>query len=600
MSFAAPFALFALLAVPVVLALHLFRRRYQPRRVAGVFLFAPDAMTARAGRTRTPLVRSPSLWLELAAAAALALWLAGPRLFAFGEPTHLVVVLDDSASMAARGRDGATFAERARRAVRAAATAAGRDAVVTLVRSGPRPTVWLGPRAPMATLDHTLAAYAPKRTHHDVEAALGLARELGGRDATLLFVTDGEAESPPRGFAQRSVGEPLANAAIAHARRVRRDGGERLFVDLLAFAPATMSTELTVREVGTDAVVATRRVELANGKVARFELDLPASDAALEVRLGEDALALDSSCLLLAEPVRRVRIGVRLPAEAARALELGHAVRALGETVALAVGDDADLLVRDASGTAAGAEAVVEVVVAPGAEPVEAWVGPFLLDKRHPLLRGISLEGVVWSAGQPAAPGRGLVFAGERALLAEEHLDGERLRVTLDLAPARSNLTTSPDWPILLSNLVAAARARLAGAAQVNVRLGDAITWRRRRADEGQDLRLLGPSGAASLGVGSRVVTFEPVEAGEHRLLRGDEEQQRFAVNFVDARESDLRTCAAVELAAEPLPVADVEAKARAEVRGERERQALALLLLLLVALDWLVLAPRTGAEARA
>ena len=38
MSFVAPFALFATLAVPAVIALHLFRRRLVERPVAGLFV----------------------------------------------------------------------------------------------------------------------------------------------------------------------------------------------------------------------------------------------------------------------------------------------------------------------------------------------------------------------------------------------------------------------------------------------------------------------------------------------------------------------------------------------------------------------------------
>lgn len=592
MAFASPLALFALLAVPAVLVLHLFRRRYRPRRVAGVFLFAPDALVASAGRTRTRLVRSPSLWLELAAATALALWLAGPRWFAFGAAPQVVVVLDDSASMGARGHDGVTFAERARRVAAQEVQRAGTDAEVTVIATGTRPTVLLGPRAPAAALPAALAAYVPQRGWHDVEPALALARELGGAHATLLFVSDNDASVPPRGFAQRSVGEPVANLAIAHAQRLRRHGGERLLVDVTAFAAGGAQTTLTVRAQPGDVELAARSLAVEDGRVARFELELPATPATLEVCLGSDALALDDRCTLLPEPLRPVRVAVLLPVEMARDLQLGHALRALGDAI-VQDGQTADLEVTTAP---RDGEFAVQFVVAAGSEPVTSWLGPFLVDKRDPLLRGVSLEGVIWSAGMPPAAGRGLVFAGEHALLAEAGLEGDRLRFTLNLDASRSNLATSPDWPILLSNLVAAARARLPGATQVNLRLGEAIVWRR-HGDTAGELRLVGPRGGTVLGVGSHVVTFDAAEAGEHRLLLGKEELQRFAVNFVDARESDLRACAAVDLAAAPRTESGVEP---VEVRGDNERRVLALVLLMLLAIDWLVLAPRPATEASA
>ena len=69
--FAAPLGLLGLLAVPVVFLLHRLRRRLRERRVAGLFLFAPDTLSAGAGRTVSPLLRTASLWLEVAAAVAL-------------------------------------------------------------------------------------------------------------------------------------------------------------------------------------------------------------------------------------------------------------------------------------------------------------------------------------------------------------------------------------------------------------------------------------------------------------------------------------------------------------------------------------------------
>ena len=48
MGFSNPLGLLALLAIPLVLYLHLFRRRFEPRRVSALFLFAADALPAAA------------------------------------------------------------------------------------------------------------------------------------------------------------------------------------------------------------------------------------------------------------------------------------------------------------------------------------------------------------------------------------------------------------------------------------------------------------------------------------------------------------------------------------------------------------------------
>ena len=102
MTFAAPWGLLALLALPAVVALHLYRNRLPEQRVAGLFLFPATAAVSEGGRVRTRLVRSPSLWLECLAALLAALWLAGLTFGAL-RPRHVVVALDDSASMSAEG-----------------------------------------------------------------------------------------------------------------------------------------------------------------------------------------------------------------------------------------------------------------------------------------------------------------------------------------------------------------------------------------------------------------------------------------------------------------------------------------------------------------
>ena len=103
-----PLGLLGLLALPAILALHLFRRRYRPTPISALFLWETLPPSTVAGRRRETLQRSPSLWLELAAALFLALALAGPRACS-GRAEHFVAVVDGSVSMGARG-----FLERAR------------------------------------------------------------------------------------------------------------------------------------------------------------------------------------------------------------------------------------------------------------------------------------------------------------------------------------------------------------------------------------------------------------------------------------------------------------------------------------------------------
>jgi hypothetical protein len=153
MSFTTPLGLLALLALPAVVALHLFRNRLPDRRVAALFLFAEQSLIAGAGRTRTRLLRTASLWLELLAALLLALWLGG---LSFGGTAaqHVVVVLDDSASMQAGGH------ARAQQELRTRLGRLGSGDFVSVLRTGERPEVLAGPRARAADAEAALARCA--------------------------------------------------------------------------------------------------------------------------------------------------------------------------------------------------------------------------------------------------------------------------------------------------------------------------------------------------------------------------------------------------------------------------------------------------------
>jgi Ca-activated chloride channel family protein len=591
-SFGAPLGLLALLALPAIVILHLFRRRLRQRRVAGLFLFREGPLVASAGRRRTRLMRSLSLLCELLAALCAALLLGGLDLGAGGSERHLVVVLDDSASMSAIGPDGSP-ADRARAAVAAAAQQAGR---VTLVLTGARPTLRLGPRESSALAAQALADWTPSQPAHDPGPALALALELAGPEDRMLVLTDDPQLQPPPRCELAAVGAPLGNAALLSARRLARPGGETLLADVGWWGPTAGETTLRVESAAGASLLA-RSVALEPGQVAHLSLDLTASREDLWVRLSDDALALDNEALLLPEPARTVRVASLLDAEAARLLALERALAALEGVETVTDPAAADLLVTGAPG--ALAQGRTELVVgAPGAERNE-WIGPFLMDRRHPLVSGLSLQGVVWSAAPGELDGVPLVLAGRQPLLAEA-VEGSATRVLVDLDPARSNFAQSPDWPILLANVVERARATLPGPELVNVRVGDALVWRPPHGDVEAACELVGPDGARQPSRGGRPVVFEARRTGLHVLEREGAPLARYSVRFADARESDLSGRGArSEAARQPPQAAGAGAAAIAHgSAGRVEARWLAALMLLAVAGDWLALR-RRGGEGR-
>ena len=331
LGFSTPLGLLALLSLPAIVALHLFRRRFRERQVAGLFLFAADALPAAAGRTRARLLRTPSLWLELLAAFVVSLWLGGFHLGAGPGAEHVVVVLDDSASMSAVGPNGARV-EEARRRVRGILDDLGTGDRVTLIKTGPRPALLADPRAPVQQARTALDAWAPGQPAHDPARAFELALDLAKADGQLVFVTDREDLAPPPRFRHVAVGLSLSNAAIVSARRfVRSETEERVFADLMAWGERPLETTLRLEAVVGDDVrsISSKDVTITPGRTLHLAWTVPLGAVPLRLTLGEDALAADNVAWLVPEPRRVVPVHVALDEKTAADLQIARVFAAL-------------------------------------------------------------------------------------------------------------------------------------------------------------------------------------------------------------------------------------------------------------------------------
>ena len=173
-----------------------------------------------------------------------------------------------------------------------------------------------------------------------------------------------------------------------------------------------------------------------------------------------------------------------------------------------------------------------------------------MVDRAHPVLDGVTLSGVIWSASEARElPGVPLISAGGRPLAVEQR-DGEARRTVLDLDVERSTLTRSPDWPILLANAVEQRRRALPGPESTNVILGQPFRYRGRDGDgplllRGRDFERALPA--------RRDVWFDAFPgAGAYELVRAEDDRVLCAigVRFGDPAESNLATLGTAGVAA--------------------------------------------------
>ena len=146
MYFANPWGLLGLISLPVIVAIHLYHRRFPPLMVAGLHLWGAEVQVRTAGRRRDRLPITASLLLELLAALLLTFVLSRPRVGDLTSVTHLVVVLDNSASMMGKPfGERQSFRDAAIEELKQRVDALQRGSVVTIIMTGRRPVMLAGP-----------------------------------------------------------------------------------------------------------------------------------------------------------------------------------------------------------------------------------------------------------------------------------------------------------------------------------------------------------------------------------------------------------------------------------------------------------------------
>jgi hypothetical protein len=555
-TFATPLGLLALLAIPTIVAIHLLRRRFPPRPVAGLFLWQTIKQAPAEGRKVGPLPISTSLILECLAALALALILAGARLDSADVSRHLVVLLDDSASMAAATPAGDSARDRAVRRVIQEIEGLGRSARVSIVLSGDRPAVLAGPAAYAMEARSALEAWTPEASAHSLALGLRLARELAGETGSLMIVSDQTPDVRGQDDVARAlwvaVGQPLANVGITSAERslVPDEGRGAITLTLANNTSAPAKRQVSLTAGGKP--IATRELEVPPG-ASSVNLPIPPGLPSVVVTLDTDALARDNA-VALAEPRPRI-VGVENRLAEGRGREALE--KALGAVTGVTPATTAHLVFADAT--------EIDGQVQPGSwrvlfgAPPERWraagdaadfAGPFILEKRNPMLLGVTLGGVVWTGAAPLSRGavHPLASAGDQVLIGVPTADASRAESTffLNLDLQRTNLIRAPDWPILVSNLIEMRRKSLPGPERWNYRVGEWVRVRLPRDPEAPvRIRGIGPERTLPLG---RVVEFvAPSPGGLLQIVEGDRVLYELGVNFLDETESDLRRQASAE-----------------------------------------------------
>ncbi|MCI0336250.1 MAG: BatA domain-containing protein [Acidobacteria bacterium] len=545
--FAFPLALIGLLAVPALIAIYVLRSRARRQRVSSLLLWLDERQMWEGGqriyRLQTPLL----FFLELLIILLIVTAAAGPMMRAGEGGRPLVIVLDDSFSMLAGNDESAR-----NRAVRAIDNElrSGRYDPVRFVLAGETPQV-LGEATGKA--EHAidwLKDWKCAAPMSKLEEAIAFAFELSRSRTRVLAVTDHapQQELTNSRLQWWAFGSSQQNVAFVNATRTSRDDVDRVLIEIANLSSQPGSTTLTIESNSpSDAAKPQltpgtqnwpQSISLGANETRRLVLTFKAGAPPLHARLRDDALNVDNKIVLMPEANKMVRIDLRLNDAAVRAI----VEKSLQSSQIVTITPDKpELLITDVAEAATEGTEAWTLKLIPEKDAA-SFLGPFIIDRAHPMSEGLSLGGVVWGGGKSAQfPGSPIITAGNIPLLTDIERAGKH-ELRMRLRPDLSTLQETPSWPILMWNLINWRAGAAPGLQQANVRLGSGAALK--VETEVESVKVTDPAGITKqFPVRDKAVTIIADKIGIYEVTT-NQGKYSFAANALQREESDLTRAA--------------------------------------------------------
>lgn len=308
MEFLNPTALYGILALPLLLIPYLIRRKPQRIIFSSLLLLTEYDSSARRrpwGRLRLP----PAFFLQLLLLTLLILALAEPVLSV--RPTHIAIVLDNSASMQTL-EDGKTRFALAQESARSLVADLGVNGRVELYRTVPRLEKIHGtPFSPSEAAGAIGALEPDDLGDHAIDYDQVLNEMMREQKYERVYlITDHPVSGQGEKIRALSVGSPQANIALL-AFQVRRaslaNAQLEATVELGNFSAKEEKIKVLLRGSGT--LLQSRELVIGAGKTAEAGFSgfaaHPYYEAEIDVR---DALPLDNRAFAVAPTAANLRI----------------------------------------------------------------------------------------------------------------------------------------------------------------------------------------------------------------------------------------------------------------------------------------------------
>lgn len=462
-----PLALLALAGIPALAVIYFLRNRFRRSPVSSLMLWRFKSRFLEGGSRITRIVTPLTFFLELLIILLIITAAVDPRWQTNKNRIPVFVILDDSFSMLAETGAGTPKEQAEKEVLRV------KGYVLHFILAGKEPQLVRAPDLVSEDVSSLLRRWTCSSTSDSIEESVRLAREITGDRTAILVLTD---HGPPPGFINGerikwlAFGQKVPNSGITGAARTFVNGKDRCFLEVCGFSNEETKSVLTLAD-GKDRELLNKPMTLKNGAAERLILDVPRGTGAVHAWLSHDAMEPDNH-VYLAPPVEpHVRVRTDISDEKLKRL-FDDGLKATG--MSLPELNSPELVITDSPGTEPNNPAWV--VRLHTGKDARAYTGPYIVDMAHPLAKGIELSGVIWGADEPdGMAGIPVITAGNFPLITDEVLHSGRHEIHIRLNPDFSNLQDTPNWPIIMWNLLNWRLKESSGWTAEEMRLGDEI-----------------------------------------------------------------------------------------------------------------------------
>lgn len=545
--FSNPAGIWALTAIPIILAIHFLQRKARPIQVSTLFLLEKTQRDALHGRRIDRLTSSIPLWLQLLA-VLLATWLLmEPRYPSANQAQRIALVLDSSASLQVSKE---ALLAQLNKEMKALQSLAHNTEWIALESNPSAPRLYQG-----KSLDDLLLRlrdWHPSTGEIDPTNALRLARSLVSAQGAVIYLTDTPPTTLSSGAIALSMGKKIDNVGFTGISFDLRDGQLvwRATLQNYSDQPATRTWQL---RLNNRQQTAPKTVQLPARGLVTLQAALPTDADRAVLSLSSDDFSLDDS-LHFVRPAAK---------------QLSFAYSPQFQPIAEKFMRSIDGLVPHTSGTA-DLSLVSYDPLDPQAITGNALVfvnddtqgGKYLaggiLAEKHPWLDGLNWQSLLIREciGMDVGPNDHVILQqGKRPLIAVRHAPandraGSHQQLLFHFDPRRSNLENQPAWIILLLRFIDDIRHKKVTFFRENTELLQKFPLAQATIDPAPSLEIQQLDLDGRIVVRTQLPAHQPIaipeRPGFYRFTQGDDTLCEVAAHFADTREADFRRCGEV------------------------------------------------------